>query len=453
MTCKITIYAFVTSCCTLLAACGGGGAGSPETGAAQSFSTDPNPTVIEAPTGVKVTTSSIPERTGDYRGEANRTWAVLEQAGVKAVAFVTETEFSVPAEKRGPPAAINYAQSWGIEYLNALGIPREQYVDKTYIARQNRRFLYYKPKREAETGKYPLMIILHGYNVSPEFERHANTLGRPDELAERDGFVVVYANGQQAKGETKSDAFYTNLGTWSSCDPNDPDYFNQIIPELTARGIPIDEDRVYMAGTSAGASAALSAATTLGGKIAGVAAVTPSYYWPAGYKVVYQTDKGPEEHAFDSCGIYTQPPFSVIAIQSLQDPAFADSGTSVTTTRYNTWSADIRRAWRQALNIPETITETVAIPNTVQEGNGFVGTLTPQVRATRNSQATIYRYPPAPSGATFEYVEMDHAGHGWPTPRAIDDWHGNVETFGLRNQDFDASELIWAFMKDKRRIR
>ncbi len=184
-----------------------------------------------------------------------------------------------------------------------------------------------------------------------------------------------------------------------------------------------------------------------------MAAVTPSYYWPAGYKVVYQTDKGPEEHAFDSCGIYTQPPFSVIAIQSLQDPAFADSGTSVTTTRYNTWSADIRRAWRQALNIPETITETVAIPNTVQEGNGFVGTLTPQVRATRNSQATIYRYPPAPSGATFEYVEMDHAGHGWPTPRAIDDWHGNVETFGLRNQDFDASELIWAFMKDKRRIR
>ncbi|MBK9218679.1 MAG: hypothetical protein IPL70_09755 [Uliginosibacterium sp.] len=53
---------------------------------------------------------------------------------------------------------------------------------------------------------------------------------------------------------------------------------------------------------------------------------------------------------------------------------------------------------------------------------------------------------------TFEYIEMDHAGHGWPTPRAIDDWHGNVETFGLRNQDFDASELIWAFMKDKRRI-
>ncbi|MBK9218678.1 MAG: hypothetical protein IPL70_09750 [Uliginosibacterium sp.] len=90
------------------------------------------------------------------------------------------------------------------------------YVDKTYIARQKRRFLYYKPTREAPSGKYPLMIVVHGQNVSPEFERHANTMGRMDELAERDGFVVVYANGQQSQGETRSDAFYTNLGTWQS---------------------------------------------------------------------------------------------------------------------------------------------------------------------------------------------------------------------------------------------
>ncbi len=138
-----------------------------------------------------------------------------------------------------------------------------------------------------------------------------------------------------------------------------------------------------------------------------------------------------------------------MVIQSLQDPAFTEISMN---NGYNMTGAEARKAWRKALGISETIAETVAISNTVQEGNSFVGTSTQQVRTTRYSQAKIYRYAPALSGATFEYIEMDRAGHGWPTPRAIDDWHGNVETYGLRNQDFDASDVIWEFMKTKRRI-
>jgi poly(3-hydroxybutyrate) depolymerase len=433
-----------------LAACGGGTgnqAGEP------SFSTDPTPLIFGPHPGVKVASSSVPEKTGDYRGEANRTWSVLEQAGVKAVAFVTETRVFAPAAQRNPEPSFKRSDLWIDEFVFDLNVRREQYVDKTYVVRQNRRFLYYKPKHVAESGKYPLMIILHGHNVSPEFERSANTLGRMDELAERDGFVVVYANGHQPKGETRNDAFFTNLGVWLGCGTTDIAYFNQIVPELERLGIPIDENRIYMAGTSAGGAAALHAASGLGGMLAGVAAVTPNYSHPAGAKASFRVDGKTEQYDALKCGVSSQVPVSVMVIHSKKDPAFNGPSADATADWYNVHGADIRLEWRQALGIPETILETVQIPNSVIEGNGFMGQETQQVRDTRNSQATIYRYSPAPSGATFQYIELDRAGHGWPTPRAIGDWHGNVETYGLRNQDFDAADVIWAFMKDKTRIR
>lgn len=399
----------------LLSACGGGGTAAPKADLA-------TPLVVEhpQPTGVAVTHTSVPEAVGNYRGEPDRTWDPFEQAGVHAVSFMQTTTFRM-----------------------GDGI---QFQLEDHVFHDRRRFLYYLPKPMPTDRKLPLLIQFHGQSVSPEWERR-NTSARFEALADRDGFVVVYANGVQPDGEKESDAFAANQGVWYGC--GEVEYIHRVIAELKQRGVAIDDDRIFLSGQSAGGMAVLGLAREMGNELAGVAAVIPNYVAPPGSGA---RESGGDGHSYPmiTCNTEPQHPLSMMFIHATDDVII--SASQVAGVDYNHEAGIARRAWRQAIGISEAVTEVTPIPDVVIEGNGgYTGRWTAQANATRDSTATLYRYATAASGVGFQYIEMQHAGHGWPDP-SLQASNNVVARFGFHNMDFDASDAVWEFFKDKRRI-
>lgn len=319
-----------------------------------------------------------------------------------------------------------------------------------------RRYLQYVPRsiyRHHSHGKtFPLVIMLPGADLSAEVQREWDLGNRLEQLAEKDQFILVYANAH-APGElgnkNPGNPFYANGGYWRTCfgkpgtgpeffTVDDVAYLRKIITRAKAEGLPVDKNRIYLIGMSNGGEMVQRAAREMPELLAGAGAVMPVNSMPATVP-------------FFTCAQRPQHPLSMMFIYSPKD-TLLDTIYNSMGFDYGAVMKDSMTQWRNALNIKGT-TETVKqLPNKINEGAGYSGNV-PWALASQNSSITRYDYRKAAAGNDFAVLEIKPAGgHAWPNASPTDHAVADEPYNGFKNQDINAEAVLWRFLKKSRRI-
>lgn len=253
----------------------------------------------------------------------------------------------------------------------------------TSVALGARRFVLYVPS-SLGTGARPLVLMLHGFGATPEQTLTYDTLGRWNQLAERDAFIVAYP----AAGN----------GAWAACGGGNADlgFFDDLLAVL-GKAYSIDSRRVYAAGHSQGGQMALRLAVDR----------------PATYAAVMAN-----EAPTGRCGAGSKP-VPVFLTYGTADPLVAYGGNAQPTL--NDWLA------RNLSQLPPQVQQ---LPDGVVE-----------------DQSTIdeSRYGAAAGGAEVLFWRMNGSGHAWPNPVA---YPPSLQAqFGRRNQDVDGADAAWSFFR------
>jgi len=355
---------------------------------------------------------------GNYNGDPTRTWDGVAKAGVQVRTFTQ-------------PNLLNPGQ--------------------TVL----RRYLQYVPKNLRHTGEYPLVIMLPGASLSAEVSREWDWGDRAERLADKEKFLLVYANGHAPSDLTNDNPdnpFFANGGYWRGCfgkpgtgpeffSVDDVDYLRMVIRNVQKEGLPVDKKRIYLMGMSNGGEMVQRAAREMPDLLAGVGAVMPVYSMPANVE-------------WFNCVQRPQRPLDMMFIYSpkdtLLDRIFADAGFN-----YAQLMQDSFTAWREALNIPPQPEKTRVLPNRHIEGKGYrppKGDLAPWAQASVNSRIIRYDYPHGRSGARFAILEIvSAAGHAWPNHSATPVEVAVQPYNGFRNQDINAEKVLWEFFKKGRK--
>lgn len=317
-----------------------------------------------------------------------------------------------------------------------------------------RRYLMYIPQKIYQREKdYPLVIVLPGANTSAEQLRHYDLDDRVERLADEQEFILVYGNGYSVDSQPAphytDDPFNANKGYWRGCsgppgqfagfyDIDDSDYIQRVVAQMQNEALPIDTDRIYVWGLSNGGEMAMQVARDIPETIAAAGAVMPVPNMP-----------GTEPWGF--CDTQPQGPTSMMVIYSPNDtvisPLLAQFGFD-----YEETFERSMLAWASAFGIDTSTAVEYELPDLNNEGEGYNGS-NPAALATMNSSLTRTDYTPAANGAAFSVIRtLPNAGHQWPnfnkTPLNEAD-HGN---FGFKNNDIEAEQVLWDFVKDKTRI-
>jgi hypothetical protein len=141
-----------------------------------------------------------------------------------------------------------------------------------------RRYLEYAPASVAGKPNPAIWILLHDTHESAETMRTEETRWYFDALAEREGFVVVYAN---AAPGLDTDPKVPNSGGWQTSERSSPHvdddlYLERVVADVKRRmGSAGNVSPIYLAGRVGGADMALAAAAYRPDLYSGVAAFMP----------------------------------------------------------------------------------------------------------------------------------------------------------------------------------
>lgn len=136
--------------------------------------------------------------------------------------------------------------------------------------------LHVPPKRPRRLGRhvaYPLVIVLHGSGANAETVRRMSGM---DAIADAERFLVAYPNGTTGRLGLQSDWNAGECcGTAESQNVDDVAFIRQLVDSLASR-MPVDRDRVFVAGFSDGGRMTYRIACELGAQIAAVAVISGS---------------------------------------------------------------------------------------------------------------------------------------------------------------------------------
>jgi poly(3-hydroxybutyrate) depolymerase len=291
-----------------------------------------------------------------------------------------------------------------------------------------RRYLSYVPNGLGSRCSAPVLLMLHGSGANAESARTFMTHDRFDALAARDGFIVVYGNAAPS-ARTSPDPGFPNTGTWrqgflDDGQVDDVDYLERVLADLEARGVIRGDNPVLLAGHSNGGGMVLEAARRIPHRLRGIAAVMP-----------YDGEEPKPVPDLSATKLRR-----VLFVYTLQDPGMAD--------RYHETLAPLPAAWAAAMGVPQSLIASprrTPLPNAVVEGESYRGS-SGAVLATRNSQVNQVDMGAPGSDGQVRVLILDHAGHFWPNPtQDTEDWA--LDRWGLRNQDFDAADMVWEYLR------
>jgi polyhydroxybutyrate depolymerase len=289
-----------------------------------------------------------------------------------------------------------------------------------------RRYLSYVPKRLTRGFSGPVLMMLHGSGANAESSVAFMARNRFNELAARDGFVMVYGNAAPSAFSDPSPGF-ANTGTWrqgfyDDGQVDDVDYLGRVLDDLHTRQVISGNNPVYLTGISNGGGMVLTAARRQPQRFRAIAPVMP----------------------FDGARPEPVPNLRdtnlrrVLFVYSAADPGLPAD--------YNQILSTLPAVWSRALGIRESAIANprmTLLPDMIQEGESYAGS-DKIALFTRNSRVTQSDISDPSVDARVRVLRLDHAGHFWPNPKQdTETWV--LQRWGFRNQDFDAADAVWDF--------
>jgi polyhydroxybutyrate depolymerase len=338
-----------------------------------------------------------------------------------------------PIRLTGPPGA---AQSRGCVAVFTQPLSDPASIDFVGAREVTRRYLVYAPAH-LPAGPVPVVFVFPGYSASAEGAAFYYTHTRFEQLADRDGFVVVYGNGlpkPPAPGEKpamREGGFLSGCLAPHSGEGVDVDYVRRILDQL-ATELPIDRGRVYATGLSAGGGMCFELALEAPDLVAAIAPVAGLPFQPTGLWL----------HSCHPKPGYDRVSIAMLAATSDRFVSYEPGGSHEYPSAAYPGMEQTRDAWLAAMKIDGAPTVDV-FPDVVQDDS-----YTPHTGLT-TSTIERQRYPAGPQGQELWYYKATGMGHWWPNPQQM--WGGLWARFGKTNQDIDFADEAWAFFKRHRR--
>jgi poly(3-hydroxybutyrate) depolymerase len=287
-----------------------------------------------------------------------------------------------------------------------------------------RRYLSYVPATLSPNSDAPVVVALHGSGANAESFQETMARGGLDALAERDGFVMVYGN---AAPGAYSEAELLNSGAWRQAyfddgQIDDVAYLQAVLEDLERRGVISGDNALFLIGLSNGGGMVLDAARRWPERITGIAP--------------FMAFDGFEPSAVPALG--GTPLRRVLFGYAPFDPGMPEGYVEGVLAR-------LPLAWAGALGLPDA-PKVELLPDQVVEGAQYTGSAAAAL-ATRDSRATRHDYGSASDAVRMRVLVFENAGHFWPHPEQdTEAWI--VERWGFRNQDVDASAVVWEFFRE-----
>ena len=267
-----------------------------------------------------------------------------------------------------------------------------------------RSYFLHKPTRLLASP--PLLIALHGGGRSEGDEYAARN--RYTEIANREGFLLVFPNGVDAQWNDGRGATFRGAPDNGAVD--DVGFISALIDHLAQRH-GVDTGRVFVEGSSNGGMMSQRLACALAGKITGVATVIAAM--PA--------------NIYPNCRPSAR--LSMMLMNGTGDPWVPYDGGDV---------VPLGRPSGEIISTNDTIAFWA-------QHNGCVGQPSREALADRDpndgSTVVVYAYPGCAEDTKTVLYQVINGGHSRPG------MVGRVPTrlLGPKNEDIDASEVIWQF--------
>ncbi len=286
-----------------------------------------------------------------------------------------------------------------------------------------RRYLTYVPDSLDDGTDAAVLLVLPGTSSDAESMHSFMTGERFVTLADRDGFIVAYANGAPGpytvSERPNGGRFW--LSNQDSAQVDDREYLRLIIDDLQQRGTISGDNPVFLVGHSIGGGLALAAALESPQLYQGIAPIMP-------FEGIPPREPDPEEeYALDR----------FLLAYTHGDPDLPAG--------YHDYLEPLAVAWAEALGLSTQDPEEQMLPDQVVEGEGYGGDH-PIALRTRDSRVTRIDYTSANSDRAVRVLEFDRAGHFWPMPNPYEDAQ-LVWRYGFRNQDINLGDQVWDFFK------
>jgi len=288
-----------------------------------------------------------------------------------------------------------------------------------------RRYLAYVPKGLGAPTDAPILIVLPGTTADAESMVDFMTGRRFIELADRDGFVVVFSNAAPGAWTVpdRPNGGRFSLGPHDDAQVDDIAYLDLVRADLLARGLIGGANPLFLAGLSIGGGLALEAAIADPTRYRGIAAVMP-----------YDGEVPSTPPRLEGSALT-----SVFVAYSHADPGLPRD--------YDVQLDAMVGAWSTALGVGGQAPTQTPLPDRIVEGADYRGE-DPVALRTRDSHAIRVDYGSGKNGSALRVVVFDRAGHLWPMAGPYED-AALLAAYGHRNRDVDMSDEIWEFFRGR----
>jgi polyhydroxybutyrate depolymerase len=259
---------------------------------------------------------------------------------------------------------------------------------------ETRKYLLYVPESYDPVKATPLIVSLHGFI---EWPAHQAQISHWNEVADEDGFIVVYPQGSGFPLRWNSSEISQDGETPSK----DVVFIIDLIAELESE-YHIDPNRIYVNGLSNGGGMSYLLACELSGRFAAFGGVAGAYSLP-----LEQCNPGR--------------PMPVIVFHGTEDQIVPYHGSEET---------------RQGYGLPD-------IPEWVKAWavkNGCDVNASEELPA--QGEVSGVRYGNCEGGVEVEFYTIHGGGHTWPGGEGMPE----VIT-GKTTQDIDATRVMWDFFQ------
>lgn len=249
---------------------------------------------------------------------------------------------------------------------------------------ERREYLLHVPPNLDRSKPAALVISLHGAGGWPVMQRD---LSRWNELADREGFIVVYPAGRDTAGPR----------VWHVGGERDPQYIADLIDKLRGE-YNIDPKRIYANGFSNGGGMSFALSCRMPDRFAAIGMVGAALLLP-------------------STWCKSTRPMPMIGICGLRDPVYPGGSTWIASNLapFLPFGADWARRNRCAPNAQD-----VAVSDGV----------------------TRREYRQCANDATVALYTLRDGGHTWPGGAELPEWF-----VGKTIKDFDATAEMWRFFE------